>query len=150
MEKINIAIGSDHAGFELKEFIIDVLGKTYNIEDLGTNSEDPCDFPDFAISVSNFILENDNYKGVLICGTGVGMSITANKIKGIRASNATDIETAVQSVEHNNANVLCLGASKVTEDLSIEMVHRFLSSSFLEEEKYIHRIGKISNLEDTT
>ena len=150
MEKINIVIGSDHAGFELKQFVIESLNKTYNFEDLGTNSEDTCDFPDFANSVCNFILKNDNYKGILICGTGVGMSIAANKIKGIRASNVTDVETAVQSVEHNNANVLCLGTTNVSKDLSIDIIHKFLSSSFLEEEKYIHRIGKISNLEDTS
>ena len=149
MDKINIAIGSDHAGFELKQFVIKILGKKLNFKDLGTNSDDSCDFPDFASSVCNFILENDNYKGILICGTGVGMSIAANKIKGIRASNATDVETAVQSVEHNNTNVLCLGANNVSKDLSIEIISRFLSSSFLEEEKYIHRIEKISNLEDT-
>jgi len=143
MEKINIAIGSDHAGFELKEFIINNLGETINFEDFGTDSKESCDFPDYAASVSEFIVNNSNYKGILICGTGVGMSIAANKYEGIRAANVTDIETAVQCVEHNDANILCLGANNVSQDLSIEIIKKFLSSALIEEEKYIQRINKI-------
>ena len=143
MDKINVAIGSDHAGFELKEFIINNLGETINFEDFGTDSKESCDFPDYAASVSEFIVNNSNYKGILICGTGVGMSIAANKYEGIRAANVTDIETAVQCVEHNDANILCLGANNVSQDLSIEIINNFLSSALIEEEKYIQRINKI-------
>ena len=143
MDKINVAIGSDHAGFELKEFILNNLGETINFEDFGTDSKESCDFPDYAASVSEFIVNNSNYKGILICGTGVGMSIAANKFEGIRAANVTDIKTAVQSVEHNDANILCLGANNVSQDLSIEIINNFLSSALIEEEKYIQRINKI-------
>ncbi len=143
MDKINVAIGSDHAGFELKEFILNNLGETINFEDFGTDSKESCDFPDYAASVSEFIVNNSNYKGILICGTGVGMSIAANKFEGIRAANVTDIATAVQCVEHNDANILCLGANNVSQDLSIEIINNFLSSALIEEEKYIQRINKI-------
>ncbi len=143
MDKINVAIGSDHAGFELKEFILNNLGETINFEDFGTDSKESCDFPDYAASVSEFIVNNSNYKGILICGTGVGMSIAANKFEGIRAANVTDIKTAVQCVEHNDANILCLGANNVSQDLSIEIINNFLSSALIEEEKYIQRINKI-------
>ena len=148
MDKINVAIASDHAGFELKEFILNNLGETINFEDFGTDSKESCDFPDYAASVSEFIVNNSNYKGVLICGTGVGMSIAANKFEGIRAANVTDIATAVQCVEHNDANILCLGANNVSQDLSIEIINNFLSSVFIEEEKYIQRINKINKLDD--
>ena len=148
MDKINVAIASDHAGFELKEFILNNLGETINFEDFGTDSKESCDFPDYAERVSEFIVNNSNYKGVLICGTGVGMSIAANKFEGIRAANVTDIETAVQCVEHNDANILCLGANNVSQDLSIEIINNFLSSVFIEEEKYIQRINKINKLDD--
>tara|TARA_B100001250_G_C19626014_1_gene711548 strand:- start:53 stop:487 length:435 start_codon:yes stop_codon:yes gene_type:complete len=143
MDKINVAIGSDHAGFELKEFILNNLGETINFEDFGTDSKESCDFPDYAASVSEFVVNNSNYKGILICGTGVGMSIAANKYEGIRAANVTDIKTAVQCVEHNDANILCLGANNVSQDLSIEIINNFLSSALIEEEKYIQRINKI-------
>ena len=143
MDKINVAIGSDHAGFELKEFILNNLGETINFEDFGTDSKESCDFPDYAASVSEFIVNNSNYKGILICGTGVGMSIAANKYEGIRAANVTDIKTAVQCVEHNDANILCLGANNVSKDLSIEIINNFLASALIEEEKYIQRINKI-------
>ena len=82
-----IAIASDHAGFELKQLLIESLSSDLEIEDLGTDSFEPCDFPDYATKVTDFVLDNEDTKGVLICGTGVGMSIAANKVKGIRASN---------------------------------------------------------------
>ena len=148
MDKIKIAIGSDHAGFELKKFLMESLGETLHFEDLGTDSTESCDFPDFANKVCKFILTNEDYKGILICGTGVGMSIAANKIEGIRASNVTDIETAIQSVEHNNANVLCLGSNLVSLDLSKDIVSNFFSSFPLEEDRYIRRIEKIKKIEN--
>ena len=115
------------------------------IKDFGTNSDDSCDFPDFAKEVSQFVLDNEGYKGVLICGSGVGMSIAANKIPGIRAANVTDVDTAIQSVEHNNANILCLGANNVTESLAVSIISSFLSASFLNDEKYIRRVNKFEN-----
>ena len=139
----NIAIASDHAGYKLKQYLIENLGEETTINDFGTDSDESCDFPDFASEVSDFILNNEDYRGVLICGSGVGMSIAANKISGIRAANVSDVETAVQSVEHNNANVLCLGSNNVKEDLAVRIVNSFLKSSFLNEENYLRRVKKI-------
>ena len=139
----NIAIASDHAGYKLKQYLIENLGEERTINDFGTDSDKSCDFPDFASEVSDFILNNEDYRGVLICGSGVGMSIAANKISGIRAANVSDVDTAVQSVEHNNANVLCLGSNNVKEDLAVRIVNSFLTSSFLNEGSYLRRVKKI-------
>jgi len=149
MEKIKVAIGSDHAGFELKKFLIENMDSTLHFEDLGTDSSKSCDFPDFANKVCKFILINEDYKGILICGTGVGMSIAANKIEGIRASNVTTVETAIQSVEHNNANVLCLGSNNLSQSLSKEIAINFFSSLLLEEDRYVRRIEKITKIENS-
>ena len=139
----NIAIASDHAGYQLKQYLIESLGEEVNIKDFGTDNDESCDFPDFAFEVTEFILNNEDYRGVLICGSGVGMSIAANKISGIRAANVSDVDTAVQSVQHNNANVLCLGSNNVKEDLAVRIVNSFLTSSFLNEENYLRRVKKI-------
>ena len=141
----NIAVASDHAGYGLKQYLIDNLDEEVSIKDFGTDSDDSCDFPDFAKEVSQFVLDNEGYKGVLICGSGVGMSIAANKIPGIRAANVTDVDTAIQSVEHNNANILCLGANNVTESLAVSIISSFLSASFLNDEKYIRRVNKFES-----
>ena len=141
----NIAIASDHAGYQLKQYLIESLGEEVNIKDFGTDSDESCDFPDFASEVSEFILNNEDYRGVLICGSGVGMSIAANKTSGIRAANVSDVEIAVQSVEHNNVNVLCLGANNVNQDLAVTIVNSFLSASFLNEENYVRRVNKLES-----
>ncbi len=141
----NIAIASDHAGYQLKQYLIENLSEEVNIKDFGTDSDESCDFPDFASEVSEFILNNEDYRGVLICGSGVGMSIAANKTSGIRAANVSDVDTSVQSVEHNNANVLCLGANNVNQDLAVTIVNSFLSASFLNEENYVRRVNKLES-----
>ena len=119
----NLAIASDHAGHKLKSYIIDNLKNDINFKDFGTDSDSSCDFPDFAKEVCNYILKNESFRGLLICGSGVGMSIAANKIKGIRASNVVDEDTAIQSVEHNNVNVLCLGSNKVNEQRALSIIN---------------------------
>ena len=139
-----VAIGSDHAGYELKQYIIDNFNETIIFNDFGTNNTESCDYPDYADKVCNFILKNDDYRGVLICGSGVGMSIAANKIQGIRASNVTNIETAIQSVEHNNVNILCLGSNNLDNTKAIDLISSFLSASFTEEERYLRRINKLN------
>lgn len=139
-----VAIGSDHAGYELKQYIIDNFDETIFFNDFGTNNTESCDYPDYADKVCNFILKNDDYRGVLICGSGVGMSIAANKIQGIRASNVTNIETAIQSVEHNNVNILCLGSNNLDNTKAIDLISSFLSASFTEEERYLRRINKLN------
>ena len=141
-----IAIASDHAGFKLKQSLIESLSSDLEIEDLGTDSLEPCDFPDYARKVSDFILQNEDFRGILICGSGVGMSIAANKIDGIRAANVTDEKTVVQSVEHNDVNILCLGADNLDANSSINIVKSFLLSKFSGVERYKKRINKLGEL----
>ena len=139
----NLAIASDHAGHKLKNYIIDNLKNDINLKDFGTDSDSSCDFPDFAKEVCNYILKNESFRGLLICGSGVGMSIAANKIKGIRASNVVDEDTAIQSVEHNNVNVLCLGSNNVNEQRALSIINKFLKAEFIQEERYLRRISKL-------
>lgn len=141
----DLAVASDHAGYELKQFLIKNLKDNLNIIDFGTNNSASCDFPDYAKEVCNYILENKTFKGLLICGSGVGMSIAANKIHGIRASNVTDEATAIQSVEHNDVNVLCLGSNNVSKENALSIVKKFLISEFIKEDKYIRRVKKLEN-----
>ena len=138
----NLAIASDHAGHKLKSYIIDNLRNDINLKDFGTDSDSSCDFPDFAKEVCNYILKNESFRGLLICGSGVGMSIAANKIKGIRASNVVDEDTAIQSVEHNNVNVLCLCSNKVNEQRALSIINKFLNAEFIQNERYLRRISK--------
>ena len=139
----NLAIASDHVGYRLKNYIVNNLKSEININDFGTNSDESCDFPDFAKEACNFVVNNESSKGLLICGSGVGMSIAANKILGIRASNVVDKETAIQSVEHNDVNVLCLGANIINEENVIDIVRSFLEAKLINEERYLRRIGKL-------
>ena len=141
----NLAIACDHAGYKLKNYIINNLQREINIKDFGTNSEESCDFPDFAKEVCDYVVNNESFKGLLICGSGVGMSIAANKIKGIRASNVVDKETAMQSVEHNDVNVLCLGANNMNEENVIDIVESFLDANLIQEERYLRRISKLED-----
>ncbi len=139
----NLAIASDHVGYRLKNYIVNNLKSEININDFGTNSDESCDFPDFAKEACNFVVNNESSRGLLICGSGVGMSIAANKILGIRASNVVDKETAIQSVEHNDVNVLCLGANIINEENVIDIVKSFLEAKLIKEERYLRRISKL-------
>ena len=139
----NLAIASDHVGYRLKNYIVNNLKSEININDFGTNSDESCDFPDFAKEACNFVVNNESSRGLLICGSGVGMSIAANKILGIRASNVVDKETAIQSVEHNDVNVLCLGANIINEENVIDIVRSFLEAKLINEERYLSRISKL-------
>ena len=140
-----VAIASDHAGYNLKEYIVNNLDDKVVVSDFGTNSNESCDFPDFASKVCEFVLENNNTRGILICGSGVGMSIAANKFAGIRAANVTDELTVVQSVEHNNVNILSLGSNNVSNELALNIIYAFLDSKFSEEERYQRRVNKFAN-----
>ena len=141
----NLAIASDHAGYRLKNFIVNNLKKEINLKDFGTDSDESCDFPDFAKEACDFVINNESSRGLLICGSGVGMSIAANKILGIRASNVVDKETAIESVEHNDVNVLCLGANNIDEENVIEIVESFLEAKLIQEERYLRRISKLED-----
>ena len=140
-----VAIASDHAGYNLKTYILNNLVEDVIVNDFGTNSTESCDFPDYASKVCQYILENQGYKGILICGSGVGMSIAANKFSGIRAANVTDEITTIQSVEHNNVNVLCLGANNVDNETANNLISAFLSANFSKEDRYLRRINKLTN-----
>ena len=141
----NLAIASDHAGYRLKNYIVNNLKKEINLKDFGTDSDESCDFPDFAKEACDFVINNESSRGLLICGSGVAMSIAANKILGIRASNVVDKETAIESVEHNDVNVLCLGANNIDEENVIEIVESFLEAKLIQEERYLRRISKLED-----
>ena len=169
MEEKKIAIGADHAGFELKEYLKEYL-KNKNIEviDFGCNSTESVNYPGFAVAVGEYIFDkieedfdeigcempdddakcfyqNSNHKGILICGTGSGMCIAANKVFSIRAVNCYSKEIASLAVQHNNANILCLGARFIGKELAKEIVDAFLEAKF-EGERHLERILEIHNL----
>ncbi len=140
-----IFIGSDHAGFDLKEKIKDFLtSKNIQVEDLGTYSKESCDYPIFAQKVCEHVLK-ENSLGILICGTGIGMSMCANRFKGIRAALCTNEYMAKMSKLHNNANILCIGARVIGEALAMEIVNSFISTSF-EEGRHLKRIKLMDSL----
>ncbi|MGB9878651.1 MAG: ribose 5-phosphate isomerase B, partial [Candidatus Pelagibacter ubique] len=145
---MKIAIGSDHAGFELKEDLKKSFSQEFDIIDVGTNSTESVDYPDFAKKVCDIILKKDADFGILICGTGIGMSITANKFKGIYAALCYDTNTANLARSHNNANVICLGGRTTKLNDAIEIVKTFLGSSF-EGGRHERRFGKINDIENT-
>lgn len=139
-----IAIGSDHGGFELKKEIIAYLEKN-NLEykDYGTYTPDSCDYPVYAKKVANAILEGECEKGILICGTGIGISITANKLKGIRAALCHDCFSAQATREHNDANIVAMGARVVGPGLAVKIVDTFLNTEFSNDERHINRIRQM-------
>lgn len=139
-----IAIGSDHGGFKLKQDIIKYLVDN-NIEykDYGCYDENSCDYPVYAKLVANSIIDKICDKGILICSTGIGISITANKVKGIRAALCSDCYSAKMTREHNDANVLCMGAEIVGRGLALKIVEEFLKSDFSNIERHKRRIDQI-------
>lgn len=147
--KMKIALGSDHGGYQLKENLKKYL-KELNVEykDFGCNSEKSVDYPDIGFKIA-IEVKNRNYdKGILICGTGIGMSIVANKIKGIRASLCHDVFSARYAREHNDANILTLGGRVIDSGLAKEIVKVWLNTDFSGEEKHLKRLNKIKQEED--
>jgi len=137
-----IAIASDHAGFELKEIIKKHLeNQNIKTEDLGTNSEKPVDYPDFGKKLGEYVIKN-KILGIAICGTGIGISISAGKIKGIRSANCTNTTMAKLAKNHNNSNVLGLGARLIGTELAKEIVDSFLKEKF-DGERHKKRVDKI-------
>ena len=142
-----IAIGSDHAGFEYKEYIKKLLGETgKEYQDFGTFSADSVDYPDVAHAVSKTVASGKCQLGILICGTGIGMSIVANKHKGIRAAVCESVVSAKLSREHNDANILCFGARVTAWETASEIVKTFLTTPFSGGERHMNRISKIHSL----
>jgi ribose 5-phosphate isomerase B len=145
--KPRIAIGSDHAGFSVKETIRKFLESAgYAIIDLGTSSEESVDYPDYGKAVGERVAAKQSDLGIAVCGTGIGISIAANKVPGIRAALAHDVNTARLAREHNDANVLALGGRIVTADVAIEMVQIFLTTSYLGG-RHQQRLDKIAQIE---
>lgn len=144
-----IAIGSDHAGFELKQVIMKHLEER-NIEfkDYGTYSADSCDYAVYAEKTARAVVDGECELGLLFCGTGVGISIAANKVRGIRACCCSDLFSAEMTRMHNNANMLCLGGRVITPEKAIELVDIFLDTPFSGEERHQRRIDQIIDLEN--
>ena len=139
-----IGIGSDHGGFELKSEIIKHLEERgLEYKDYGCYENKSCDYPEFGKKVANAVVSGECEKGILICGTGIGISITANKIKGIRAALCTDCFMAEATRLHNDANVLCFGGRVVGPGLAIKIVDTFFDTPFSNEERHIRRISQI-------
>lgn len=129
---MKIAIGCDHAGFELKEIVKDKLtSEGYELIDLGTNSSESVDYPIYGKAVGEKVASGECDKGIAICGTGIGISISCNKVKGVRAALCNTEHLAKMSREHNDANVLCLGAREIDKELALKIVDKWLSTDFL-------------------
>jgi ribose 5-phosphate isomerase B len=142
-----LIFGSDHAGLSLKNFLTSVISVEYdiNIIDIGTFNNDSCDYPDYAKEVCESVLNIENSLGILICGTGIGMSIAANKIKNIRCANCCTEYMAVMARKHNNANVISIGARTTSGNLAFEIVKSFLTTEF-EGDRHKRRIDKLKEL----
>ncbi len=145
---MRIAVGADHAGFPLKDAIVDELGKLgVDVLDLGAFDTTPGDFPDYAALVGRAIQSGSAQRGILLCGSGVGVCIAANKLHGIRAALTHDTYSAHQGVEHDGMNVMCLGARIIGEALARELVQSFVGAEFQHEERFLRRVNKINQLE---
>ncbi len=147
---MRVVIGSDHAGVDLKQVVHeDLEARGFEVEDVGTYTHDAVDYPDFAEKVGHAVLSGKADRGILICGSGVGASIAANKMDGIRAGLTHDFYSAHQGVEHDNMNVLVLGARVIGVETAKELSHAFLSANFTNEERHARRLAKVLKLEET-
>jgi ribose 5-phosphate isomerase B len=145
---MKIVVGSDHAGFQLKVAMGEMLRSLgHDVLDVGANDEKPSDYPDFAEKVGRAVLDGKVERGVLICGSGVGASVAANKLPGIRAGMCHDTYSAHQGVEHDDINVLVLGSRVIGVALAQELVKAFLGGKFTNEERHVRRLAKVKALE---
>ena len=145
---MKIALGADHGGINLKESVKEhLLNKGYEVHDFGTYTKESCDYPDIAEKVAKEVRDNHFDFGILVCGTGIGIGIAANKVKGIRAALCHDTFSAHATREHNNANILTMGERVIGTSLAMDIVDTFLSTKF-EGGRHQTRIDKISKLED--
>ena len=145
---MRIVIGADHAGFPLKQELLELLATTdHTIVDVGTNSTEPVDYPDYAAAVGRAVLDGRADRGIVVCGSGAGAAIAANKLDGIRCAQANDTYTAHQAVEHDDVNVIALAARVVGPSLSWEIVESFLGAEFIPEDRYVRRLNKVLDLE---
>lgn len=145
---MRLVLGSDHAGYELKKELVEFLrGLGHEVLDVGTNSTAPVDYPDYAEAVSNAVLDGRAERGVLICGSGVGACVAANKIPGIRAAICHDGYSAHQGVEHDDMNVLVLGSRVIAGELAKDLVRDYLRANFSGAERHVRRLEKVKAIE---
>lgn len=143
-----IAIGADHGGFPLKPIVKEFLeSQGCTVLDCGTNSSDPVDYPDYAEAVGDAIRTGKAERGIIMCGSGVGASVAANKIPGVRAGLCHDTFSAHQGVEDDDMNVLCLGARVIGPNLALEIVQTWLAARFSGAERHVRRLGKVNDIE---
>lgn len=144
---MRIAIGADHAGFALKQELAGFLRQGgHDVDDLGTTTDERVDYPDFGAAVGRAVASGDDEIGICVCGTGIGISIAANKIDGVRAAVVHDVTSARLAKEHNDANVVCIGARLVGPEVAEEALHAFLSARW-QEGRHAQRVDKITALE---
>ena len=142
-----IALGADHAGFELKEALKAwLIDEGYQVLDLGTHSSEPVDYPDYAVQVAQAVADHKVERGALVCGTGIGMCIAANKVPGVRAALCSDLYTARMSREHNDANVLTLGGRLMGAEMAVDILKMWLETSFAAG-RHQRRLDKIAQIE---
>lgn len=145
---MRIVLGADHRGFALKNRIADHLrSQGHEIIDVGVNSDESVDYPDIAVAVGRKIQAEEAERGFLVCGSGVGACIAANKLPGIRAAVCHDTYSARQGVEHDNMNLVCLGSRIIGEELALEVANAFVNATFSGEERYRRRLTKVEQLE---
>lgn len=147
---MKVALGADHGGFELKQRLVQVLRDGgHDVLDLGADAIDPADdYPDYARAVGRAVVEGKAERGILVCGSGAGAAIAASKMRGIRAALSHDTYTAHQMVEHDNANVCCLGARVIGPELAAEIVKVFVEARFTGEERHVRRLAKVAAMEE--
>lgn len=146
---MKLAIASDHAGLELKQHLQSLLAKSpHEINDLGAFTKEASDYPDFAESIGKAVQSGQAERGILICGSGVGASVAANKVKGVRAGLCHDVYSAHQGVEHDDMNVLVLGSRIIGTALAEELVEAFLKAKFTGEERHVRRLNKVKAIEE--
>ena len=146
---MKIAIGADHAGYHLKQNILEYVRYLgYDCDDFGANSAESIDYPDIASNVARAVAAGKYDRGILLCGTGVGVSITANKIKGIRAAVCGDTFTAHETRAHNDANVLCLGGRVIGSGLARDIVKTWMETPFSQGERHSRRVAKMNALDE--
>jgi len=146
---VRVAIGADHAGYVLKESLgAQIAAAGHSVLDLGTHGEEPVDYPDYAEAVAVAVASGKADRGVLVCGSGAGASIAANKVKGVRCAVTHDTYSAHQAVEHDDANIIAVGSRVIGQNVASEVIDAFLGAQFTNEERHVRRLGKITALED--
>jgi ribose 5-phosphate isomerase B len=148
--KKTIVIGSDHAGFPMKSVVIEAIqAKGFEVLDVGSYTDQPVDFPDIARDLCKKVLEGTAFRGIMVCGTGVGAVIATNKIRGIRSAMVHDIHCAHQCVEHDDVNVMCVGAKIIGPWLVCDLVDAFLGAKFNATEEHVRRVQKLADIESS-